>query len=223
MKNEWVMVNKKIVKHWLWEDAERLKWWLDLLIMAASEDMDVMSDAKQVHITKGQILASVSYLSRRWSRSAPTIIKFLKMLERDKMISRDVVGRNTAIITILNTAERPEHVCEHKHIDAPNKTQQTAENEEKTVLLGDSIWREAIMMKFGMDEATLDSRLSDFYTSQKCLGNDVVHASISDAKRHFTSWLAKTRTNYETTTRTNNKRTSTEATATRAEDYKGGF
>lgn len=96
----WIKINRKIVEHWLWQDAERLKWWLDLLFMASWEDKKVSNDAHLFTLHRGQLIASISFLSDRWGKSNPTIIKFLKMLENEGMIKRDILYRQTPIITI---------------------------------------------------------------------------------------------------------------------------
>ena len=98
----WIKISRNINKHWLWQDAERLKWWLDLLLMANWEDKQVMHDSHLITLKRGQIIASISFLVDRWRASKPTIIKYLGMLEDEKMITREVVGRRTAVITICN-------------------------------------------------------------------------------------------------------------------------
>ena len=98
----WIKISRNINKHWLWQDAERLKWWLDLLLMANWEDKQVMHDSHLITLKRGQIIASISFLVDRWGASKPTIIKYLGMLEDEKMITREVVGRRTAVITICN-------------------------------------------------------------------------------------------------------------------------
>lgn len=98
----WIKISRDIVNHWLWQDAERLKWWFDLLLMAAWEDRQTMHDAHLFTLRRGQMVASVSYLSDRWGKSHPTIIRFLKMLEDEGMIYRQTLYRQTPIITICN-------------------------------------------------------------------------------------------------------------------------
>ena len=88
-------------------------------------------------------------------------------------------------------------------------------------LANERIWADAVKMKFQLDEQQFRQRLADFYAMQKCLGNEANHESISDAKRHFTSWLNKTNNNVRQ--QTNNQRRGTEATAARAEDFKTDF
>lgn len=98
----WIKINRKIAEHWLWQDAERLKWWLDLLFMAAWEDKEVLHDAHKFTLHRGQMIASISFLAERWGRNNNTVIKYLKLLEAENMIIRKVLHRQTAIITICN-------------------------------------------------------------------------------------------------------------------------
>lgn len=98
----WIKISREISNHWLWQDAERLKWWLDLLFLAAWEDKQVLHDSHLFVLRRGQIIASISFLSERWGKSHPTIIKFLKLLEVEDMIERSTIYRQTSILTICN-------------------------------------------------------------------------------------------------------------------------
>lgn len=98
----WIKISREIANHWLWQDAERLKWWLDLLFLAAWEDKQVLHDSHLFVLRRGQIIASISFLSERWGKSRPTIIKFLRLLEGEDMIKRSTVYRQTSILTICN-------------------------------------------------------------------------------------------------------------------------
>lgn len=98
----WIKISREIANHWLWQDAERLKWWLDLLFLAAWEDKQVLHDSHLFVLRRGQIIASISFLSERWRKSHPTIIKFLRLLEGEDMIKRSTIYRQTSILTICN-------------------------------------------------------------------------------------------------------------------------
>ena len=98
----WIKISREIANHWLWQDADRLKWWLDLLFLAAWEDKQVLHDSHLFVLRRGQIIASISFLSERWGKSRPTIIKFLGLLEGEGMIKRSTVYRQTSILTICN-------------------------------------------------------------------------------------------------------------------------
>ena len=98
----WIKISREIEDHWLWQDAERMRWWIDMLFMASWEDKKAIEDTHLITIKKGQFIASVAFLCKRWKRSNKTIIKYLKLLEQDEMICREVLHRQTPIITICN-------------------------------------------------------------------------------------------------------------------------
>lgn len=97
----WIKISKDIVNHWLWNDAERLKWWLDILMLAAWEDRQTLVGKRLVDVKRGQLIASLSYLCARWKRSRNMVEPFLNMLIEEKMITKDVAN-NIAIITVTN-------------------------------------------------------------------------------------------------------------------------
>ena len=73
-----------------------------MLFMASWEDKKVIEDTHLITIKKGQFIASVAFLCKRWGKSNKTIIKYLKLLEEDEMIYREVLHRQTPVITICN-------------------------------------------------------------------------------------------------------------------------
>lgn len=98
----WIKIHRDIVNHWIYGNVNWRAWWIDLLLMAAWEDRTVEHDSHVFTLKRGQMIASVSFLSQRWGASNPTIIRYLKMLEKDDMIVRSILYRQTPIITICN-------------------------------------------------------------------------------------------------------------------------
>ena len=104
MVDGWIKLSRDITKHWIFQNTEYFKWWFELIAMAAWRDHKVMHDTHLITLKRGQTISSVATLSRLWGRSAPTIIRFLKLLENEGMITREVLYRQTPIITICNYA-----------------------------------------------------------------------------------------------------------------------
>ena len=102
MSSRWIKIDTAITEHWIFSNAEYFKWWFDLLSMAAWRDHKVMHDTHLFTLERGQIIASVSFLTERWNRSKPTIIKYLQLLEKEDMIHRSTLYGKIAIITICN-------------------------------------------------------------------------------------------------------------------------
>ena len=98
----WIKIARSIQEHWIWQDAERLKWWLDLLLMANYKDTNKLARTHLITLKSGQFEASTAFLAKRWKRNAQTIIRFLSLLEEEGMITREVVYGSIGIITICN-------------------------------------------------------------------------------------------------------------------------
>lgn len=97
----WIKISREIVNHWLWQDAERLKWWMDLLFLAAWEEKKQLVGKQLVVLQKGQLIASLSFLCNRWGRSRTMVEPFLNLLIAEEMIEKSV-SKNISIITIVN-------------------------------------------------------------------------------------------------------------------------
>ena len=97
----WIKIHRDISKHWIFQDAEKFKWWIDLLMMASHEEFKTLNKNSLVTIKRGQLSVSLSFLSSRWSRSKEKVLNFLRLLESDNMIER-VSDRKSTTITICN-------------------------------------------------------------------------------------------------------------------------
>lgn len=100
----WLKMSRNLQDHWIWEDPYKLKWWMDLLLMAAWEDTKKLVGRKLIDVKRGQIVASISFLEHRWGKNHNTIISFLKLLQADGMITKKSTN-NVSIITICNYEE----------------------------------------------------------------------------------------------------------------------
>ena len=87
----YIKISRAIADHWIWQNAEHLKWWLDLLLMAEWKDTEKLK--------RGQLRASIRHLQDRWARydendedkviskpSKDTVSAFLTKLERGTLI-----------------------------------------------------------------------------------------------------------------------------------------
>lgn len=249
----WIKISREIANHWLWQDAERLKWWLDLLFLAAWDDKQVLHDSHLFVLRKGQIIASISFLSERWGKSNPTIIKYLKLLEDEGMIYRQVLYRQTPIITICNyekyqTREDAQvNTMLDRQVDSIVDTQIDGNKEYKNInnistisskgesknlkfieeLKKSQIWLEQMAMRFHISIDEIVRRLDDFALDCDCRGTE--HQDFNDTRRHYNDWLRiqleaeKRKNNVSDRQKSENKRRGSDVTATSAEDYEGAF
>ena len=97
----WIKIHRDIADHWIFQDAEKFKWWVDLLLMASFEDKKQLVGDRLMELKRGQIIVSLSFLAKRWNKAKGTILKFLELLEVEQMIDR-CADRKVTILTICN-------------------------------------------------------------------------------------------------------------------------
>ena len=197
----WIKISREITEHWIFQDAERLKWWLDLLFMANWDDRKVMHDTHLFVLKRGQIIASVAFLCERWEKSNKTVIKYLQMLESEEMIKREVVHRQTPIITICNY-ELYQHrvqtteqtivqtiVHTNKEYKEDNNIYTTRTREESffNELLSAQIYIEQMAMRYHTTTEYVTNALHEFRQENEL--KDTPHNSLREYKSHFHDWL----------------------------------
>ncbi len=101
MSNGWINLHRCIQEHWIWQDAHRFKWWVDLLLRASHKDTKVLIDSSLVECKRGQFITSLYALSSDWNVSRDVVRNFLSLLEKDSMIIRKATTKYTQI-TICN-------------------------------------------------------------------------------------------------------------------------
>lgn len=97
----WISLHRQIRNHWIWDDAEKLKWWLDILLLTNHTDKKSLYNNEVILIKRGTFKTSEVKLSERWGVSRNTIRKFLKLLESDEMITTEKTPYGTTI-KVLN-------------------------------------------------------------------------------------------------------------------------
>lgn len=101
MDKGWIKLSRQIQDHWIWNDSEKLKAWLDLLMLANIESKKCAMREGLVTIRRGQYVTSIGKLADRWKWSKEKVRRFMNILERDGMITRKSDAFKTTI-TIVN-------------------------------------------------------------------------------------------------------------------------
>ena len=117
MVNGFISLHRKIREHWIWDNSDYLKWWLDLLMMANHEPKKILINGKLEIIDIGETHTSESKLSKRWFSSRTTIDKFLKILENDGMIEVKKSRQNGTTIKVRNYQAYQDKNAEEKTTD----------------------------------------------------------------------------------------------------------
>ena len=102
--NNWIKLNRSITDHWLWSSGEtfsRGQAFIDLLLMAAYADHQIVSQGKRMNLKRGSMVTSIRYLADRWRWSKDKTTNFLNDLEADGTIEKESDTKRT-VLTIVN-------------------------------------------------------------------------------------------------------------------------
>ena len=97
----WIKLHRDIKKHWVYDNAEYLKAWIHLLIMANHKTKKWLVDENLVLIKRGQIITSMVQLGQEFKWSRNKVRHFLNLLEKDAMVNRNS-NHNYTQLTICN-------------------------------------------------------------------------------------------------------------------------
>ena len=132
----WIKIHRQIQNCLIWDDKpfNMASAWIDLLLLANHEDKETIFDKKPILIKRGQRITSVRELSARWGWGKDKTLRFLRLLEREKMIVKESDSRRT-LLTIVNYGKyqdmrsterntngaRTERKPEHKRSETKNE------------------------------------------------------------------------------------------------------
>jgi len=83
----WIKIHRDINQHWIWQDNNYLKWWLDILLEVNHTEADVLIKGTVLKCGRGEKLYSLDTWANRWNTNKSKVNRFLKMLEKQNMIS----------------------------------------------------------------------------------------------------------------------------------------
>ncbi len=95
----WVKLHRKITdnKMWLSETFTRGQAWVDLVLLAQHKPGAIRRRGILVNLPIGSVGMSQEKLGKRWKWSRGKVIRFLKELEADSMISRKTGQKKTSV------------------------------------------------------------------------------------------------------------------------------
>lgn len=103
MSKGWVKLHRQIMNHPFYEEQRvfsRYEAWLHLVMMANHADNKTLIDGKMVNVERGSFITSVRKLQDRWKWSNTKTVKFLDVLESEKMIVKKSDTKKTLITLI---------------------------------------------------------------------------------------------------------------------------
>jgi hypothetical protein len=102
MDNGYIFLHRKIREHWIWDNPDYLKRWIDILLMANHKPQKIVVGSTLKQINSGEFHTSQEKLSERWFICRKTVDKFLNLLISDSMITIEKSRQSGTTIKVCN-------------------------------------------------------------------------------------------------------------------------
>ena len=105
----WIKISRCIVEHWIFEDNQKLKWWLSMIINVNYKDSKFLLGNNVYDIKRGSSTNSI----RRWAiifnTGTKSVMAFFELLEKEGMITKEVIGKGKQSTTLINITNYSKH------------------------------------------------------------------------------------------------------------------
>ncbi|HEX2920923.1 MAG TPA: hypothetical protein VHO50_07155 [Bacteroidales bacterium] len=100
----WILLHRRLQEHWIYPQNRKFtpyEAWIDLLLIVNHDDQEVDIKNSIMICKRGESLRSLETLSMRWNWNKSATRRFLKKLEKAKMIVLESLPKTTRI-TVCN-------------------------------------------------------------------------------------------------------------------------
>ena len=104
----WIKLHRDIQSHWIWDNPDYLKAWLDMCMMANHKARKELINDNVVNIPRGSFDASYRFLETRWKWSRNRVRRFIDALKTDTMVDT-ATDTGQTVITICKYGTYQDH------------------------------------------------------------------------------------------------------------------
>ena len=131
MSGGWIRVERGILDHWVFSEADALKLWVYLLMSANYEDKSRMFNGRLTQVKRGQLIYGRHAVSQRLGISEAKLRRYMKQFIKDEMISQQITNKYSVIT--ITCYEKYQDASQQTANKAPAKRQQTAIPKQVTI------------------------------------------------------------------------------------------
>lgn len=159
----WICLHRDIRSHYLWQDKPFSKGqaFIDLLLLANHSDSRLLFGNELVFVKRGDLVTSTVKLSEYWGWSRTKVTSFLRVLEKDEMISVKSDNKKTAV-HIVNYEQYQDITS---LFEQQKDSKETSKNQVKNI-------SKAAKNQQTDNSQTTDNQLSDIKKTQTTMINN---------------------------------------------------
>jgi hypothetical protein len=124
----WIKLHRQLTEHWIWNNSDYLKWWLDILMEVNHTDQKTLIKGILFECKRGEKLYSLDTWAKRWKTNKSKVRRFFDLLQKDEMI----VLKNETITTRLTVCKYDSYQDERNANETQVKRKRNASETQTT-------------------------------------------------------------------------------------------
>lgn len=107
----WIKIHRPIKEHWIWQDPIKFRWWITMLLEVNYLEGKLIL-GNNIHVVKtGQSAKSIRSWASCFGCGTKSVINFFNLLENEKMISKEIIGKGKQSTTLINITNYSDYQC----------------------------------------------------------------------------------------------------------------
>ena len=82
----WIKLNREINNHWVFQNSDYFKWWVDILLEVNYAPAKVVIKGKVYECGRGEKLYSLDTWATRWKTNKSKVRRYFDLLQKENMI-----------------------------------------------------------------------------------------------------------------------------------------
>lgn len=82
----WIKLNREINNHWVFQNSDYFKWWVDILLEVNYAPAKVVIKGKIYECDRGEKLYSLDTWATRWKTNKSKVRRYFDLLQKENMI-----------------------------------------------------------------------------------------------------------------------------------------
>lgn len=124
----WIKLHRQLTEHWIWNNSDYLKWWLDILMEVNHTDQKTLIKGILFECKRGEKLYSLDTWAKRWKTNKSKVRRFFDLLQKDEMI----LLKNETITTRLTVCKYDSYQDERNANETETKRKRNASETQTT-------------------------------------------------------------------------------------------
>jgi hypothetical protein len=147
----WIKLHRQLTTHWVWDNSDYLKWWLDILLEVNHTNQKTLIKGVLFECKRGEKLYSLDTWAKRWKTNKSKVRRFLDLLQKDEMI----VLKNETLTTRLTVCKYDSYQDEINKSETQTKRKRNA-NETQTTPIQECNNEKEVYKSFGHLSISID-------------------------------------------------------------------